>query len=85
LTTKSLLNPDILSPRRDGSSLSRSPSRALYYHPYEKPSAAARCKSANSGAHHGRFSLCLNKVMGEVHEDALVDLELRLGRSSCSV
>lgn len=86
LTTKSLLNPDILSPRRDGStSLSWSPSRALFYHPYEKPSATARCKSANSGAHHGRFSLCLNKVMGEVHEDALVDLELRLGQSSCAV
>ncbi|KAG0617722.1 hypothetical protein M758_4G009900 [Ceratodon purpureus] len=86
LGTKPLLqsNPDtILSEtlsQQNGSSISWAPLRGgLSYHPYEKSSA--RCKPGpQAGA---RFSFCLNKVMGE-HEDTL-DLELRLGRSSCAV
>lgn len=74
MATKPFLNPDILC-----DSFANHQQRREYYHPYEK--SPARCKPANPG----RFSLCLNKVMGEVHEDALVDLELRLGRSSCAV
>lgn len=74
--TKPLLQsiPDILS-----ETLSWAPSRGgATYHPYEKSSS--QCKPGSQGA---RFSFCLNKVMGE-REDTL-DLELRLGRSSCAV
>ena len=71
--TKPLLHsiPDILS-----ETLNQHTRGGLSYHPYEKPSKPG----SQAGA---RFSFCLNKVMGE-REDTL-DLELRLGRSSCAV
>lgn len=47
-----------------------------FYHPYDKSCTPARSKPSGS---QGRFSLCLNKVMGERYDDSLVDLELRLG------
>lgn len=70
--------PDILSWSR-----SASPPRVqgAVYHPYEK--SVSRCKPTSTSQ--GRFSMCLNKVMGEHVDDTMVDLELRLGRSSCAI
>ena len=58
--------------------LCESLSSARAFHPYEKP---RHCKATSGQVNLGRFSACLNKVMGE-QEETVLDLELRLGKSS---